>query len=86
MEIENPQKMQSLKWELGMKCSVCQGMNKVTYAPHEGQGTFVCAHCKATNRILMTFIAMPENPDDIMTMMIKPGTKKIGGITRDASN
>jgi len=80
MEIKDPQRVQAFKWELTMKCSICQGENKVTYAPHEGQGTFVCARCKGTNRVLMTFIAMPENTEDTMTMMIKPGMGKIGSI------
>ncbi len=75
MEIETPEKIQYLKWELTMKCSICQGHNQVTYSPHEGQGTFLCSHCKGENRILMTFIAMPEKPEDMITMMIKPGSK-----------
>lgn len=82
MEVKTPQKVQSFKWELEMKCSICQMANKVTYSPHEGQGTFACSHCKVTNRVLMTFIAMPENAQDMMTMMMKPG-QKIGGITRE---
>ena len=81
MEIETP-KVQSIKWELEMKCSVCQSVNKVTYSPHAGQETFTCAVCKGTNRVLITFIAMPETMQDMMTMMIKPGSNKIGNIDR----
>ena len=83
MEVKTPQKVHSFKWELEMKCSICQGVNKVTYSPHEGQGTFACSRCKGTNRVLMTFIAMPETQEGMMTMMIKPGQKQIGGVRRD---
>ena len=81
MEIKTPQRAHLMRWELEMKCSICQSINKVTYSPHEGQSTFFCRACKGENRVLMTFIAMPENTNDMLTMMMKPG-QKIGGISR----
>ena len=81
MEIKTPQRAHLMRWELEMKCSICQAVNKVTYSPHAGQETFSCRTCKCENRVLMTFIAMPENTNDMMTMMVKP-MQKIGGISR----
>lgn len=72
-----------IQYDLQMSCPMCQTMNQVKYVMGDNE-SFECTKCKQKNNIMMSFVAIVDNPPGVRTMMVQPPerrlNKNVGGV------
>ena len=83
-KVEEPKEV-LIRYDVTMQCPVCKELNNVVYIPNQEE-TFTCHKCKQKSVIVMSFIAMKENPPGVQTMMVDNSqferriNRNIGGV------
>lgn len=64
-----------IEYNITLGCPMCGHSNTTLYIPHHKE-TFVCSRCGQQNMIVMSFVAVVDNPPGVRTMMLD--SKKFG--------
>ena len=88
MGLDEEKKELAIEFNITIACPVCNEMNDTVYIPHHKE-TFKCKKCGQQNMIMMSFIAMKDNPEGVRTMMMdskrfekRELNRNIGGVMK----
>jgi|MudIll2142460700_1097286.scaffolds.fasta_scaffold939404_2 transcription elongation factor Elf1 len=81
---KKPEKHMAIKYDVALGCPMCGEQNEVEYVMGLKE-RFDCKKCGQPNNVVMTFLAIVDNPPGTRTMMVKPQEKRglntnVGGV------
>ena len=76
MGVKKKPKHWQIQYDLTMTCPMCQSQNQVKYVMGDNE-SFVCKSCNQKSNIMMSFVAIVDNPPGVRTMMVQPPERRL---------